>query len=245
MKKKNYDLRILKWFLFLASICNIIIFVFLFHYFYHVAVIALVIYGAIISTVFFVMLHFIFREIISREAKLKNTMKELFSSYQYIGNVNRQIDMLVNLNKTISQSDFTVEEITSFVVNTCGRLAEADFCTVFFYDKTKERYKKSRVYYYVDKNRLNYFVSHLKCEICTNYMSPNEGILEVDKDSEFKCKHFPFSFWDNYKLICIPFVFRGEKRGFMMIIHKREVEVSHMNYKLISSLATQLGTAMN
>jgi len=243
--KTNYELPVIKWFFLLENFVLGVIIILIFHYFYQVNVIAMIICAIIVLAISFIMLHFTFNEIIRRETKIKNTMKELFSSYQYIGNVNRQIDILINLNKTISQADFTVEEIASFVVNTCGRLSEAEFCTVFYYDKNKERYRKSRVYYYIDKNKLNYFVSHLKCEICTDYMSSNEGVLEVDKDSDVKCKHFPHSFWEHYKMICVPFVFKGQKRGFMMIIHKREVKVSHINFKIISSLATQLGSAMN
>jgi hypothetical protein len=76
-------------------------------------------------------------------------------------------------------------------------------------------------------------------------MSDNSEILEVDKKSENKCKYFPASFWDKYKMICIPFIYKGQKRGYIMLIVDTKKEITAEFHKLLSSLATQLGVAVS
>jgi len=213
--------------------------------FFTVPFLVLIAMDGTVWLIFFLVLHFTFEEIVKREKKITDTSKELFSSYQYIGNVNRQIDILTNLNNYISKANFTVNEIAEFVVKTSGHLAEADFCTVFYYNKNQDHWIKSKIYYCPEKSKLNYFISRLKCDTCTSPMSDNNKMLIVDSKSAIRCKKFPESFWEKYQMISVPFVFKGEQKGFISIILNKNIEVSHTNLKMISSLATQLGTAMN
>lgn len=239
------DIRIYKWMIYVFALLTSFVYILIFHFLYRVSFFELFVHDSVLCAMFFIVIEWTFREIIRRENKIKNTMKELFSSYQYIGNVNRQIDILTNINNYISKADITLDEIGKFVVNTCARISEADFSTVFFYENSKKKYKKAKIYYCADKNKTNYFLSHLKCDSCTEYMSDNEEILEVDINSPNRCRHFPLSFWQKYRMFCVPFVYKGQKRGYLMLILKNELDITHNNLKLISSLTTQLGTAMN
>ncbi|MBU0732280.1 GAF domain-containing protein [Patescibacteria group bacterium] len=242
--KEIKNLSSLKWLVFgMAMVPTLIIGLFMAWELDVAPWLAIVNFVIVIATILLV-LDFTFRAIVKRERKLKDTMKELFSSYQYIGNANRQIDMLTNFSKIVTKADFTENETISFVVNTAGRLAEADFCTVILWDEDKKRYRKSKVYYHTDKALFESVLSHLKCEMCESHISTNEFILEINKNSEKKCKNFPEVFWDTYSMICFPIVVKGKKKGFVNIIHNNKTEISHLNFKLISSLATQLGTVL-
>lgn len=242
--KNIKNLQLYKIFFLLFNLIIGIAFILFFYFFYHISIIVLSIQTITVWVLFYLMLTFTFKEIIKREKKLQDTTKDLFSSYQYIGNANRKIDILTNLNNYISNADISYKEIASLVVNNCGSLLEAAFCTVFFYDASYSKYRKSKIYYYTNEKELNFFTSHLKCDACTHYMSDNSATLQVAKNSKNKCKYFPSIFWDKYKMICVPFVYKGQKRGYVMLILNHDKEVSAVNLKLVSSLAMQLGTAM-
>ena len=242
--KKVRNITSIKWVVLATVFVVILTFQLLLFFRYQINAWELLLETVVIMIMAYLIVYFSFREMLKREKKLKDTMKELFSSYQYIGNANRQIDMLTNFSKYVTKGDFTDEEIISFVVNTAGRLANADFTTVFLWDENKSRFKKSKIYYHTDKALFDSILSHLRCETCEAPLTDNEFILEVNKNSEKKCKFFPESFWDTYTMICFPIVFKGKKKGNLMLVHNNKVEISHLNFKLISSLASQLGSAI-
>ena len=242
--KEIKDVNSLKWIVTVVALIIILASQLFFYWRYQGNIWEILIETVLITILAFLIIHFTFREIFKREKKLKDTMKELFSSYQYIGNANRQIDMLTNFSKFVTKADLTENETISFVVNTVGRLAEADFCTVILWDENEKKFTKSKVYYHTDKAVFESILSHLKCETCESPISDDAFILEINKDSEKKCKNFPESFWDTYTMICFPIVFKGKKKGFVNLIHNNKTEISHLNFKLISSLATQLGTVL-
>lgn len=242
--KKTRNIKSYKIFFSIFALVIGLYFVSFFYFYYQISLVVLLIQTATVWALFYLMINFSFNEIACREKKLQETTKDLFSSYQYIGNANRKIDILTNLNNYLSNADISYKEIASLVVNNCGSLLEADFCTVFFYDSSYSKYKKSKIYYCPDEKKLNYFTSHLKCDTCTHYMSDNSEILQVSKESKNKCKYFPAGFWDKYKMVCVPFVYKSQKRGYIMLIMDCGREVSSVNLKLASSLAMQLGTAM-
>jgi len=242
--KNGKELYLYKIFFLLFNLIIGIIFVVFFYFYYKINIIVLLMQTATVWLLFYLMLTFTFKEIAKREKKLRETTKDLFSSYQYIGNANRKIDILTNLNNYISSTDISYKEVAALVVNNCGLLLEATFCTVFFYDLDNSKYKKSKIYYCPDETKINFFTSHLKCDTCTHYMSENSAILEVNKNSENKCKNFPSTFWDKYKMICVSFDNKGQRRGYIMLILDTDKEVLEVNLKLIYSLAMQLGTAM-
>lgn len=221
-----------------------LVFIIFFYFIYQIQLYILIIQTAIVWLLFYLMLTFTFKEIANREKRLRETTKDLFSSYQYIGNANRKIDILTNLNNYISATDISYKEVAALVVNNCGLLLDATFCTVFFYDLDNKRYRKSKIYFCPDETKINFFTSHLKCDTCTSYMAENAAVLEVNKNTPNKCKNFPVTFWDKYKMVCLSFDNKGQRRGYIMIILEIDKEVSEVNLKLIHSLAMQLGTAM-
>lgn len=242
--KEIKDIKTLHWIVVVTVFVVIVLSQIFLYWRYQGNVWEVLIETIIIGILAFGIIYFTFREILKREKKLKDTMKELFSSYQYIGNANRHIDMLTNFSKYVTKADFTDEEIIAFVVNTAGRLASADYCTVFLWDGPKKKYRRSKVYYYTDKSIFESINSRMKCESCTSYISDNQFILEVNRESEKKCRNFPDSFWDTYSMICFPIIFKGRKKGFLTVVHNNKADISHLNFKLISSLATQLGTVL-
>lgn len=245
--KQVRDLKTIKWLVFGLVLSGIVVYEAVFNFYYKVRPWEASIRVLIIIVVTYLIIHFTFKAILQREKKLKDTMKELFSSYQYIGNANRQIDILTNLNKYVTKADFTDQEIISFVVNTIGRIADADFATVFLKnldEKKKATHRKTKVYYYSERNVFETIMSHLKCETCDNAMTKSDFIIEINKDSEKKCGNFPESFWDTYNMIAFPIIIKGNKKGFLILIHNNRKEISHLDFKLISSLVTQLGTVI-